>query len=226
MRAVCRVWWGADPQTLLIIFHALVKSHLDFASYCLYNASGRASKKLDTIQYEGLRICLGCMRSAPTGLLLSEAADMPLSVRRKMLATNIISKIITINKHPLYVLLKSLRAEHTLGLSRSRNRAIPILAEMLVKFLPYLKKIFRDKTLPCFYVDFENRMLPLKVLNLSLMKQDKDIEQFFHLQTQELKLSQSSFLRTHQRKKIQSVSECQFRSWNSGSPPDCIGRCP
>lgn len=30
LREVSRVWWGADPQTLLTIFHVLVKSHFRF----------------------------------------------------------------------------------------------------------------------------------------------------------------------------------------------------
>ena len=32
LQALCRVWWGADPRTLLMIFNALVRSHLDYGS--------------------------------------------------------------------------------------------------------------------------------------------------------------------------------------------------
>ena len=40
---------------------------------------------LDRVQYEALRVVLGCMRSTPFAILLSEANETPLGLRRSLL---------------------------------------------------------------------------------------------------------------------------------------------
>ncbi|KAH1015780.1 hypothetical protein HUJ04_007112 [Dendroctonus ponderosae] len=106
------VWWGANPLTLLTVIHALVKSHLEFASFVLAIPLKLSLKKLDVIHHQGLRICLGCMKSTPINTLLCEATDFPLSLRRNILAIQFLSKILPLTNHPLLGLLKTLRIKY------------------------------------------------------------------------------------------------------------------
>lgn len=82
MKAISRVWWGADPATMLVIYKGLVWSHLDYGSVLLNPTSKKNQYKLDNVQFEALRLVTGCMRSTPTNLLLSECAEMALEYRR------------------------------------------------------------------------------------------------------------------------------------------------
>lgn len=127
-----------------------------------------------------------------------------------MLATNSISKIIPINGHRLYILLKSLRTRYILGLSRSRTTPIPVLADMI----PYAQKIFQSNILPCFNIDFKSQMVPLNRLNLNLKKQDCDIRQAFYIQTQKFKQTHNLGLLMHQRKMIVGFVDQQICSSN------------
>lgn len=49
MKAISRVWWGADPATLLVIYKGLVRSHLDYGSFLLNPTSKKNQYKLDKV---------------------------------------------------------------------------------------------------------------------------------------------------------------------------------
>ncbi|KAH1021888.1 hypothetical protein HUJ04_011372 [Dendroctonus ponderosae] len=117
MKIFSRVWWGADPKSLLMVYNGLIKSHLDFASIFIKPCNRTFLRKLDTVQMQAIRMALGCMRSTPTNALLAEAAEFDLENRRKTLATQFIDSQAAIGKikntdlHPLrdYMSIKTRR---------------------------------------------------------------------------------------------------------------------
>ena len=86
LRVLAHSDWGADQSTLLHLYRALVRSKLDYG--CIVYGSARESylKKLDPIQNNALRLCLGAFRSTPIESLYVEADESPLEYRRNKLA--------------------------------------------------------------------------------------------------------------------------------------------
>ena len=63
---------------------------------------------LDRVQYEALRVVLGCMRSTPVSILLSEANEPPLGLRRSLLGGRFILRHMSWRDSPLIVRLRLL----------------------------------------------------------------------------------------------------------------------
>lgn len=94
-------WWGAHPNTMLIFYKAFVKPQLDFGALILSRYSKSKLNKLDKVHFQALRICLGMMRFTPTNVVLSEAAESSLSVRRDYLAMRFLIKSMSIQHNPV-----------------------------------------------------------------------------------------------------------------------------
>ena len=82
LRVLAHSDWGADQSTLLHLYRALIRSKLDYG--CIVYGSARKSylEKLDPIQNNALRLCLGAFRSSPIDSLYVEANEPPLEYRR------------------------------------------------------------------------------------------------------------------------------------------------
>ena len=85
LRVLAHYDWGADQSTLLHLYRALIRSKLDYG--CIVYGSARKSylQKLDPIQNNALRLCLGAFRSSPIESLYVEANELPLEYRRNKL---------------------------------------------------------------------------------------------------------------------------------------------
>ena len=77
MKTVRRKSWGADRKSLKILYEALIQSKLNYASFLFDNAAQCHLHKLDIIQYAGIQIKLGTLRSTQTDYLEIEANVMP-----------------------------------------------------------------------------------------------------------------------------------------------------
>ena len=64
--------WGSDPGLLFIVYGGLVRACLEWGSPLFQYAGMNALRILDRIQYEALRMVLGCLRSTRIAILLSE----------------------------------------------------------------------------------------------------------------------------------------------------------
>ena len=84
MRLLSGTKWGAHAKPQLSIYRALIRSTLDYGSEVIESASEQTKKKLDVIQACALRIIFGVPRATPTEVLLREAGEMPLSLRRNL----------------------------------------------------------------------------------------------------------------------------------------------
>ena len=85
IRVLARISWGATPSLLLTAYRNLVRSTLEWGSPLFSSASGGTLRLLDRVQYSALRAVLGCMKSTPIPILLSEAGEPPLWLRGHLL---------------------------------------------------------------------------------------------------------------------------------------------
>ena len=85
LRVLAHSDWGADQSTLLHLYRALIRSKLDYG--CIVYGSARKSylEKLNPIQNNALRLCLGAFRSSPIESLYIDANEPPLEYRRNKL---------------------------------------------------------------------------------------------------------------------------------------------
>ena len=77
---------GANPALLLTVYMNLIRSYLEWGAPLFRCADGSALGILDRAQFGALRVALGCMRTTPTSVLLSEAGELPLSLGRSLLS--------------------------------------------------------------------------------------------------------------------------------------------
>lgn len=102
LKVISHTDWGADKQTLLMLYRSLVRSKLDYG--CVVYGSARNSylKMLDPIHHQGLRICLGAFRTSPKESLYAEAGEPPLDLRRLRLSLNYYLKLASMPENPAY----------------------------------------------------------------------------------------------------------------------------
>ncbi|WP_230209703.1 reverse transcriptase domain-containing protein [Solemya velum gill symbiont] len=94
--------WGGHPRQMLQLYRALIRSRLDYGCQVYNSASPSVKSRLDTIQAQGLRICLGVPRTTPNEALQVEAGEMPLQLRRDQLsATYYVKSLALPTTHPL-----------------------------------------------------------------------------------------------------------------------------
>ena len=63
LRVLSNTSWGADRRTKLVIYKALIRSKLDYGSIVYGSARPSYLKSLETIQNQGLRLCLRAFRT-------------------------------------------------------------------------------------------------------------------------------------------------------------------
>ena len=90
LRALSTVSWAVSPFLLLLVYRGLVRAYLEWGSPLFAGAGRSALGILDRAQYEALRVALGCMRSTPLAVLLSESGEPPLGLRRSLLGGSFI----------------------------------------------------------------------------------------------------------------------------------------
>ena len=85
LRALSRVSGEVSPSLILLVYRGLVRAYLEWGSPLFAGAGRAALGILDRAQYEALRVALGCMRSTPIAVLLSESGEPSLGLRRSLL---------------------------------------------------------------------------------------------------------------------------------------------
>jgi ribonuclease HI len=102
LKVVSKMDWGADRKVLLRLYRSLVRSKLDYG--CIVYGSARKTylKKLDTIQNQALKICLGAFRTSPIVSLHVEAGELPIRLRREKLALQYALKLRASMSNPSY----------------------------------------------------------------------------------------------------------------------------
>ena len=93
LRSLSGCEWGADRDTLHLIYQAMIRAALDYGSMVYGAAARTVLSRLDVIQARALRHCCGAFRTSPIPALLVEMGEMPLWMRRVKLGLQYWSKI-------------------------------------------------------------------------------------------------------------------------------------
>lgn len=101
IKALSGVSWGSHPFTQKILYHAIVRSVLDYGTFLLKPSNKSSLKALDTLQSRALRCVLGCMRSTPVNALQVECVDPPLFIRFQFLSDRFLLRVNARSDHPL-----------------------------------------------------------------------------------------------------------------------------
>ncbi|XP_072751039.1 uncharacterized protein [Anoplolepis gracilipes] len=111
LRSLCGVWWGADPESLLMLYKSLVRGSIEYGYFFLpfYNRGLMGS--LEVAQRRALRCYIGVRRSTSINILYPETGICPLKLRLIYLSSKLILRSLTFVSSPLIEGLLDLRAE-------------------------------------------------------------------------------------------------------------------
>ena len=118
MRMVSGQFWGAT-KTLLLIYKSLIRSVLDYGSVAYDSACSSLKNKLDSIQYQALRIATGAIHATAASALQVDTGEIPLYLRRYELQLKYCSKVKAINDHPDATVFKHWRYEDSNKFNRN-----------------------------------------------------------------------------------------------------------
>jgi len=82
MRSLFGCDWGADRETMILIYQAMIRSSFDYGCFVWGSAAKSSLGKLDVLQARALRLCCGAYRTSPVSALLMEMGEMPLFLRQ------------------------------------------------------------------------------------------------------------------------------------------------
>ncbi|XP_043480278.1 uncharacterized protein LOC122509979 [Leptopilina heterotoma] len=125
IKSMSRISWGASPSSLLTVFKGLTRSHLEWGSQFFAESAQNGLRSLDRIQNQALRTILGCMRSTPIGILLSEANIPPLSLRRSLINRRHMIRNLSWTLNPLFTKLQCL--QNRINLNNQNSNPSPII---------------------------------------------------------------------------------------------------
>ena len=97
--------WGADRQTLLHLYTALVKSKLDYGAQVYGTPETKSLDRLNPIQNECLRACTGAFKSSPAASLCVETGVPPLKYSRDIINLNYFFKTVALQISPTHKIL-------------------------------------------------------------------------------------------------------------------------
>ena len=86
IRVLTRFSWDVTPYLLLVAYRYLVQSTLEWVSPLFSSACRETLRLLDRAQYMALRAVLGCMRSTPISIFLSESGETLFELERHLLS--------------------------------------------------------------------------------------------------------------------------------------------
>lgn len=151
MRAICGTEWGAEPATLLIMYKAIVRSHLEFGIQVLATASKKNLLKLNHMQNAALRIITGCMKCTPINALLGETGELHLETRRILLDIKFTFKNLGERENPLWDFIFQL-AIKCKQKKFWKNKRCPYVVQAIEEIGEYRQKKISHTKLPCYTV--------------------------------------------------------------------------
>jgi hypothetical protein len=150
------VWWGCHPSTLKLFYSAYIRSQLDYAAFLIEPTSKKNLFLLDKIQYQGLRLILGAMRSSPVNALQVVAAEPPLALRRQLSADCYLFKCSHNSNHPIFSSLDIISS--LIQQSFWKNKPPPPLLNSYYKVQPYLSS-HTSNSLPLYSHSFHTQLI-------------------------------------------------------------------
>lgn len=178
IRCLTGVWWGAHSFFLRLIYNALIRSLLDYATFVLEPCNTVAMKKFDSIQARALRIILGAMKSSPINAMQIECVEPPLYLRRQYLSDKFIFKLMQFSNHPLRFKLHLL-VEFTENSQYWSHKSLPCLVKSYQRFCAIQAPTLNSYCYPTFDSMYGALVTPPDVrINASIPRNQLDSVQF------------------------------------------------
>ena len=127
--------WGADKETMVILYKTLIRSMLDYGSVIYHSASKTTMQKLDVIQSQSLRLCCGALKCTPVGALEVECGVSPLELRRNFQAQKSFIKYRYLSGNPAQECLDDCYQLHY-GKYNEHFKPLKLKVEDTIKDLP------------------------------------------------------------------------------------------
>ncbi|KAI5756494.1 hypothetical protein M8J77_025486 [Diaphorina citri] len=167
--------WGSNRKMLLRLYKALIRSKLDYGCIVYNSASPKTLLMINPVQNQSLRLATGAFRSSPTVSLEAETSEPNLEIRRSILTSNYIAKVIFHNeKNPNFKKVDKPTYKALYNNSNKFKPTIGIQREKLMHVIPFYdvmpereqKEIWLSKNPSCN-------------ISLSMYKKDGIPNQFF-----------------------------------------------
>ena len=183
LKVVSHQKWGADRETKLRLWRALIRSKLDYGSIVYGGACESDLRRLSVVQNTALRLSLGAFCTSPIVSLEVEANEPPMELRRERLALLYAMKVRANPNSPVYKCLfesdPNIFANSSVVPSIG-VRLVPILQETAISF---------DNIAPLKVPIVPPSMLMLDNINVDLTRFNKDVTsdaqymcEFFNIQ--------------------------------------------
>ena len=105
LRNLSGTTWGATAKALLTIYKSLIRPVIEYGCIIYDTTSTRNFKKLDSIQYQSLKICCSSMSGSPLIALQNELGEMPLHLSRKRQQLIYAAKVKSSHNHPSEIVI-------------------------------------------------------------------------------------------------------------------------
>ena len=146
IKVVANTKWGADRDSLLQLYRALIRSKLDYG--CVVYGSARPSylESLEPVANKALRLCLGAFRTSPIDSLQVEANEPSLTLRREQLSLQYATKLQANPKNPAHSAVFEPKYE---PLFSAKPRSIPPLG---IRIAAALQSVIPHNVSVCKFV--------------------------------------------------------------------------
>lgn len=76
IRYICGTWWGAHPETLLVLYKSYIRSTLEYGLFLYYPKTKAIGDISEKIQFRALRTVMGYRVSTPRNIILEETSSV------------------------------------------------------------------------------------------------------------------------------------------------------
>lgn len=107
IKTLSHLTWGADKDSLLLIYKALILSRIDYGSIIYNSAKPNIKQILNPIHNQAIRLAIGAFRISPIDSILCISGEPPLQIRRNKEIFKYVTKKLGYPHQATYQLLKT-----------------------------------------------------------------------------------------------------------------------
>lgn len=108
IRFLRSTWWGSDPNLLLKLYRSLIRSRIEYGAFIWSGVPQYLWKKIQNIQNQAVRLCMGYMNSTPINVMLAEACEPRFVDGVNYLGVNYVLGVLFRVDHPLVFILNDI----------------------------------------------------------------------------------------------------------------------
>ena len=147
--------WGADKETMLIVYKGLILSCMDYGCEVYDSATKTLKNKLEVVQNQALRLCSGALSCTSISALQVDCGILPLDLRREYLQVKCSIQYLYFDNHVTQGCYKDCYEFHY-GKYREHFAPIALKVQDFVDALPLARKQIVVDNFPFWEIsDFE-----------------------------------------------------------------------